>query len=129
MLDRVKEVPLRGIAWSCWGRVFSSRILYREEKTLSRTEYTLKRKRKWMPRLSPSCLTSCFADALSQVTTVEEAVNFTRRSRASTRVSVPRCHTPPAPAAEPFSATSSDTDYAGRLEVATAALGVLDRVA
>ena len=129
MLDRVKEVPLRGIAWSCWGRVSSSRILYREEKTLSRTEYTLKRKRKWRPRLSPSCLTSCFTDALSQVTTVEEAVNFTRRSRASTGVFVPRCHSPATPAAKPFVATSCDTNDAGRLEVATTALGVLYRVA
>ena len=129
VFDRVQEVPLRGITRPGRGRVALFRTLDRGGKTLNRTECTLKRERREkMPRCSTSSFPPCFTDTLSQVTTMDEAVDSARRGRARTRVSVPRCHTPPAPAAQPFVATLGDTDYAGRLKVATAAFGMLDRV-
>ena len=106
--------------------LFWARTLGREESTLFRAEYTLERKK--VPRFSASGFPPYFPDALPQVAAMKKAIHSARRSRARARMLVPRRRNPPAPAAQPFFATLSDTNHTGWLEVTTAALGMLDRV-
>ena len=104
----------------------SFRTLDREECTLYRAENSLERKK--VTRFFASSFPPYFPNTLTQVTAMEEAVNSAWRSRARARALVPRRRTPPAPTAQPFIATLSDTYHAGWLEVTAAALRMLDRV-
>ena len=68
--------------------MFWARTLDKEECTLCKAEYTLERKK--VPRFSANGFPPYFPNALTQVTSMEEAVNSAWCSRARAGMSVPR---------------------------------------